>query len=143
MDLNSVNLIGRLGGTPELRYTASGKAVSSFDLAVSGLKNKDNKMADTYWIPCVAWGRTAEILNEYCGKGKQLGVGGRLQTRTYETKEGQKRKAVEVVVENLQLLGGKGEGGGSGAAGSGAGASATASGWGADSGEVSVDEIPF
>lgn len=101
-DLNRCQLIGRLSKPVEMKFTASGKAVASFDLAVNGRKVGDKN--ETYWVPIVAWTQTAEFLSKYGEKGQQLAVSGRLQTRTYETQDGQKRKVMEVVADSVQLL---------------------------------------
>jgi len=101
-DINNVTLTGRLGQEPELRYTPAGKATVSASLAVSGFA-KDK----TDWIRIVLWEKTAEILSQYCHKGDQVGVVGRLQVRDYQSQDGTKRTATEVVVSSLTLLGGK------------------------------------
>lgn len=104
--INSVTLVGRVVRDLELRTApTSGKSVASFALAVDGY----NKDADASFIDCVAWGKAAEILQQYAPKGKQIGITGRLQTRTWE-KGGVKRKATEVIVDQFQLLGSKGDG---------------------------------
>lgn len=113
--LNKVILIGRLTADPELRYTPSGAPVANFTLAVD---RKFSKADETDFIPVVAWRRLAEICNEFLNKGKLVAVEGRLQTRTYEDREGQRRKAFEVVADEMQMLDrGPGGGGGSGSSG--------------------------
>lgn len=116
--INKVTLIGNVGRDPELRYTASGTAVANFSLATSRrFKDRDGTQRDeTEWHKLVAWGRTAEVINQYAPKGKQLYIEGRLQTRQWDDKEGNTRYTTEIVVEHMKLLGGKsdgGEGGGS------------------------------
>lgn len=101
--LNSVVIIGRLTRDPEMRHTQSGTAVCNFTLAVDRRKKEDG--AD--FIDCVAWQKTAELVSQYLGKGRQCAVNGRLQVRSYEDKDGNKRKAVEVVAESVVFLGGK------------------------------------
>ena len=81
MALNTVAVVGRLGDRPELRYTQNGKAVLNFNLAVDRPKRQGANQ-ETDWISCVAWEKLAEIINEYCDKGKQMAVSGRLQSRT-------------------------------------------------------------
>jgi len=98
--VNSVNLIGRLTRDPELRYTQSSTAVCNFTLAVDRRKKDDG--AD--FVDCVAWAKTAELVSQYLGKGRLCAVSGRIQVRSYEATDGGKRKAVEVVVENVQFL---------------------------------------
>ena len=85
-----------------MRITPAGKATVSASLAVGGF-SKDK----TDWIRLVVWEKTAEILNQYCKKGDQIGVTGRLQVRDYQAQDGTKRTATEVVVSSLTLLGGK------------------------------------
>ncbi len=115
--MNHITLIGRVVAPPELRYTASGLAVANFDMAVdrrATKKDRDNKETD--FISIVAWDRLGEICNEYLTKGKLVAIQGRLQVRKYETKEGQKRVAYEVVANEMQMLsGGEGPAGGGGA----------------------------
>lgn len=114
--MNHITLIGRVVAPPELRYTASGLAVANFDMAVdrrATKKDRDNKETD--FISIVAWDRLGEICNEYLTKGKLVAIQGRLQVRKYETKEGQKRVAYEVVANEMQMLsGGDAPGGGGG-----------------------------
>lgn len=104
--LNRVILIGRVVAQPEMRYTTTGKAVANFRLAVD--RRGKNDEAD--FIPIVAWERTAEICGEFLTKGKLVAIEGRLQTRTYETKDGQKRSAFDVVADDMRMLSGRNEG---------------------------------
>ncbi len=114
--LNRVILIGRVATPPELRYTTTGKAVASFRMAVDrrGRSGGENN-AD--FIPVVAWERLAEICNEFLTKGKLIAIEGRLQTRTYETPEGQKRSAFDVVADDMRMLGSRSESEGAGGGG--------------------------
>jgi len=98
--LNRVILIGRLTRDPELRYTPNGTAVATFTLAVNRRFNKDE--AD--FIDIVVWRQSAEFVANYGSKGRLAAVEGRLQVRNYETKEGQKRKAAEVVADDVRFL---------------------------------------
>lgn len=109
--VNKVILIGRLGKDPEMRYTASGTAVVNFSLATNHfMKDQDGNNSDqTEWHQVVAFGRTAEVAGEYLNKGKLVYIEGRLQTRSWDDQNGQKRYKTEVVCANLQLLGSKGE----------------------------------
>ena len=100
-DLNNTVLIGRLTRDIEAKTTTSGKEVANFSLAVNGYND------EVSFIDCVAFGKTVEILAKYTQKGKQLGVNGRLQQRSYNAKDGTKRYATEVIVNSVQLLGGK------------------------------------
>lgn len=107
--LNRVILIGRVVAQPEMRYTTSGKAVANFRLAVDRRGRGDGEN-NADFIPIVAWERTAEICNEFLAKGKLVAVDGRLQTRTFETQDGQKRSAFDVVADNMQMLSSRSEG---------------------------------
>ena len=101
--MNKVILVGRLAQDPEVRYTQSGKAVASFNLAVNRYGQKD--AAD--FIPIVAWEKLAEVIGNNLKKGAQVLVEGRMQVRSYETQEGQKRRVTEVIVQNVEFLGSK------------------------------------
>jgi len=101
--MNKVILVGRLAQDPEVRYTQSGKAVASFNLAVNRYGQKDS--AD--FIPIVAWEKLAEVIGNNLKKGGQVLVEGRMQVRSYETQEGQKRRVTEVIVQNVEFLGSK------------------------------------
>lgn len=109
--VNKVILIGRLGKDPEMRYTASGTAVVNFSMATNHFaKDQDGNNTDmTEWHQVVAFGRTAEVAGEYLNKGKLVYIEGRLQTRSWDDQNGQKRYKTEVVCSNLQLLGSKGD----------------------------------
>lgn len=99
---NIAVLIGRPTKDIELRTTQSGISVASFTLAVDKDSSKQKDEAD--FVPCVAWNRTAEILSQYAGKGRLICVEGRIQTRNYDNKEGQRVYATEVVAERVKLL---------------------------------------
>ena len=101
--MNKAILVGRLAQDPEVRYTQSGKAVASFNLAVNRYGQKDS--AD--FIPIVAWEKLAEVIGNNLKKGAQVLVEGRMQVRSYETQEGQKRRITEVIVQNIEFLGSK------------------------------------
>lgn len=103
MSVNKVILIGRLGKDPEIRYTPGGTAVTNLSVATS-FKPKEGE-EKTEWHRCVAFGRTAEVCGEYLHKGTQVYIEGRLQTRDWEDKEGNKRYTTEIVVERMQMLG--------------------------------------
>lgn len=108
--LNSVILIGRLTRDPELRYTTNGTAVCQFTLAVQRKYNKDE--AD--FIDIVAWRGLAENCANYLGKGRLAAVEGRLQIRSYETQDGQKRRVTEVIADDVRFLDRAASGSGSG-----------------------------
>ncbi len=106
--INKVILIGRLGSDPEVRYTPSGVAVANFNIATSEeWKDKDSgeKRERTEWHRIVAWRRLGEICGEYLSKGKQVYVEGRLQTRDWEDRDGNKRYTSEIVATDVQFLG--------------------------------------
>ena len=96
-NINNATVFGRLTRDPELKTTQSGKNVASVSIAVQGFKEEDTSFIDLVFL-----GRQAEVLTQYCSKGQQIGVTGRLQQRTWE-KDGQKRSIIEVVVNDIQL----------------------------------------
>ena len=100
--MNKVILTGRLGKDPEVRYTQSGKCVASFDLAVNRFGGGENNAVD--WIPIVAWEKLAEIIGNNLVKGSRCLVEGRLQIRSYEAKDGSKRRIAEVVAQTVEFL---------------------------------------
>ena len=113
--VNKVILIGNLGSDPELKYTPSGAAVTNFNVATNEVWNdKDgNKQERTEWHRVVLWRKLAEIAGEYLKKGSKVYLEGRLQTRSWEDKDGVKRYTTEVVADNMTMLDAKSEGGGS------------------------------
>mgnify|MGYP001350119621 CR=1 FL=1 len=108
--VNKVILLGRLGKDPEVRYSSSGTAITSFSMATSTtFTNKEGQKEEkTEWHKIVAFGRLGEICGEYLAKGKQVYIEGRIQTRDWEDKEGKKRWTTEIIVQNMQLLGSPG-----------------------------------
>ena len=108
--VNKVILVGNLGGDPEIRYAKSGMAVANFSLATSESWTKDGQKQDkTEWHKVVAFAKLAEICGEYLHKGKQVYIEGRIQTRKWEDKEGQTRYTTEIVANQMQMLGAKGD----------------------------------
>jgi single-strand DNA-binding protein len=105
--LNKVMIIGHLGRDPEMRYTPSGRPVTTYSVAVSRTWNTvdGERHSETEWFNIVAWGNLAEICKQYLHKGQQVYIEGRLQTRHWEDKEGQKRTSVEVVANEMMMLG--------------------------------------
>lgn len=100
--LNHVTIMGRLTRDPELRHTQSGTAVTSFTLVVDrDFKDKNTGESATDWIVCTAWKGTAEFVTRYLQKGRMVIVDGRLQTRSYLDRDGNKRTAVEVVADHV------------------------------------------
>ena len=113
--INKVILIGRLGQDPEVRYMTDGTAVANFSIATSDeWKDKETgeKRERTEWHRIVAWRRLGEICGEYLSKGRQVYVEGRLQTRSWEDKDGNKRYTTEIVASDIQFLGGRDTGDG-------------------------------
>ena len=102
--MNNVNLIGRLTKAPELKQTASNTSVLTGTLAVNRTFKNQNGEREADFINIVAWRQTAEIIAQYCGKGSQIGVTGRIQTRNYENQQGQRVYVTEVVAEHVDLL---------------------------------------
>ena len=113
--VNKVILVGNLGADPEVRYTPSGKAVASFNVATrEQWTGKDGEKSEkTEWHRIVAWARLGEICGEYLHKGSQVYIEGRLQTRTWEDRDGNKRSTTEIVAQTMQMLGSPGAKGGS------------------------------
>lgn len=100
--LNRVALVGRLTRDPELRRTGSGKAVTSFNLAVERNFKSDDQEAD--FINCVCWGKIAENTERYCSKGSMVSIDGRIQTRNYDNSQGQKVYVTEVIADSVQFI---------------------------------------
>lgn len=106
--INAVVLMGRLVRDPEIRTTTSGKSVCSFSLAVErDFQRSEEKTAD--YFDCVAWGNTAEFVGKYFHKGRMIALQGRLQALTYKDREGNNRKAVEVIADKVSFTGEKAE----------------------------------
>lgn len=135
--VNKVILVGRLGQDPEVKYTPSGVAVANFSIATSEEwkdKNTGEKKEDTQWHKIVIWRRLAEVAGEYLHKGSQVYIEGKLQTRSWEDKEGNKRYTTEIIVRDLIMLDSKGQAQDSGPAGTNPGDPAP---------DGSDDTIPF
>ncbi len=118
--VNKVILVGNLGKDPEVKYTPQGTAVAKVTVATSSSykdKTSGEWQEQTEWHNVVLWQRLAEIAGEYLKKGSKVYIEGRLQTRSWDDKTGQKRYTTEVVANELVLLGGRGEGSGSGGGG--------------------------
>lgn len=105
--LNKVMIIGRLGRDPEMRYTPSGRPVTTFSLATSRTWNTSDgeRRTETEWFNVVAWGSLAEICKQYLNKGQQVYVEGRLQTRHWDDSEGTKHSSTEIVANEMIILG--------------------------------------
>lgn len=105
--LNQTVLVGRLVADPEVKKLKDGKKVSNMTIAVPRSYKNENGEYDTDFIDCVMWNNVAESTKEYCHKGDIIGVKGRIQTDTYETENGEKRKTTEIVAEKVTFLSSK------------------------------------
>jgi single-strand DNA-binding protein len=145
--VNKVILVGNLGRDAELRYTPGGAAVATLNLATTEVWNDKagQKQEKTEWHRIVLWGKQAESLQEYLTKGKQIYVEGRLQTRQWDDKDGNKRYTTEIKADRITLLGGGGGGGRSGGGGGGGMDRGTAHGGGDEPPmePITDDDIPF
>ena len=146
--VNKVILVGNLGRDAELRYTPGGAAVSTLNLATTEVfKDREGqKKEDTQWHRVILWGKTAETLQDYLTKGKQIYVEGKLQTRKWKDKDGNEKYTTEVKGDRVVLLSGGGRG--EAARGDGGGSRSTATdefshGEGGGSVELTDDDIPF
>lgn len=108
MSVNKVILLGRLGQDPELKYTPGGSAVCNFSLATteSWTDKQGQKQEKTEWHRVVVWGKLAELCNQYLAKGRQAFLEGRLQTRSWDDKDGNKRYTTEILASTVQFIGG-------------------------------------
>jgi len=160
MSVNKVILVGRLGRDPETRYTGGGQAVANFSVATDETyKDKaGERQKRTEWHKIVVWGKQAEIAQQYLKKGSLIFIEGRIQSREWQDKEGQKRTSFEIVATNFRMLGGRGDGGGSGGGGASMGGARVeehdqsgpsddfgghGGGGGAAGPEISDEDIPF
>ena len=135
---NRITLVGNLTRDPEIRYVGSGAAVTKFTLAVN---RRSKQQEEVDYIDCVAWDKLAESVNTYCKKGMSILVDGRLSIRPYETKEGEKRKATEVVANAVQFLDRKSDGGSSSDDGGGYSRPRAAASNGGGSSRDSYDDV--
>jgi single-strand DNA-binding protein len=141
--VNKVILVGNLGRDAELRYTAGGAAVATLNLATTETwtDKQQQRQEKTEWHRIVVWGKQAESLQEYLTKGKSIYVEGRLQTRQWDDKDGNKRYTTEIKADRITLLGSRGDGGGGG--GGGGRRAAPSGGEPDDNTPVEDDDIPF
>ena len=115
--INKAIVLGNLGRDPEIRYASNGSAIANFSIATSESwndKNSGEKVEKTEWHRVVAYRRLAEIIGEYLKKGSQVYIEGKLQTRKWQDKEGQDRYTTEIVANEMQMLGSRGDSGGGG-----------------------------
>jgi single-strand DNA-binding protein len=146
--VNKVILVGNLGRDAELRYTPGGAAVATLNLATTEMWNdkQGQRQEKTEWHRVILWGKQAETLQEYLTKGKQIYVEGRLQTRQWDDKDGNKRYTTEIKADRITLLGGGGGGRGGGGMERGGTAHAGGGGGGMDEPPmepITDDDIPF
>ncbi len=150
--VNKVILVGNLGRDAELRYTPGGAAVATLNLATTEVWNdkaSGQRQEKTEWHRIVLWGKSAESLNEYLTKGKQIYVEGRLQTRKWQDKDGNDKYTTEIRGDRIVLLGGGGGGGGTGGGRPQQRAAVTAGGGGEHEpmgepiSDLTDDDIPF
>lgn len=136
--LNKCMIIGHLGADPEMRYTANGNAVTTFRVATNRqFTGPDGERRDeTEWFSVVTWSRLAETCAQYLTKGRLVYVEGRMQTRSWEDQQGQKRYRTELIAETVKFLGGGRDGGGGGfSPGMAVGSDAE--------GDIDPDDLPF
>lgn len=109
--VNKVILIGNLGRDPEIRYTKDGRAVATLNIATTETWNDQSgqRQERTEWHRVVLWGKQAEVAKEYLAKGRQVYIEGKLQTRSWDDREGNKRYTTEVRADQMIMLGGRGE----------------------------------
>jgi single-strand DNA-binding protein len=158
MSVNKVILVGRLGRDPETRYTGGGQAVANFSVATDETYKDRNgeRQKRTEWHKIVVWGKQAEIAQQYLKKGSLIFIEGRIQSREWQDKEGQKRTSFEIVATNFRMLGGRPEGAAASAGAGASGGGASRSGdefdtttheepapGGAPGPEISDEDIPF
>ena len=146
-DINHVVLVGRLTRNAELKYTNNGAAVSKFSIAINQRRKKDDQWVDeAHFFDIVLWGKSAESINQYLVKGKQVGVEGQLRQNRWE-QDGQARSKVEIFATNVMLLGSGGGGGRPGAVspseGRGTGAGGDVPEGGGTAPDAFEDDIPF
>lgn len=145
--VNKAIIVGNLGRDPEIRYTQGGSPVCQLSVATTrAYTNKNNdRVEETEWHRIVVWGKSAEHCHNYLSKGRQVYVEGRIQTRSYEDKEGVKRYSTEIVANTVQFLGSKPAGASTKSSSSSSGGSPGEGGWNdnyipSDPGD---DDIPF
>jgi single-strand DNA-binding protein len=144
--INKVILVGHLGRDPEVRYTANGNAMANLSLATTEQwkdKTTGERQDKTEWHRIVMFSRLAEIAGEYLKKGSQVYIEGKLQTRKWQDKEGQDRYTTEIVANEMQMLGGRGDTGSAGFSRQSSAQPATESAGAGSGGDDFDDDIPF
>jgi single-strand DNA-binding protein len=145
--LNKLMIIGNLGKDPEMKYTANGKAITTFSVAVGRVTRTPDgqNTEETEWFRVVAWDKLAETCNQYLHKGSKVYIEGRLQTRKWTDSNGVEQKMIEVVANEMMMLDSRQDSGGAPARGGG-GAAPQRGGYGGGGDDVDMsddDEIPF
>jgi single-strand DNA-binding protein len=158
MSVNKVILVGRLGRDPETRYTGGGQAVANFSVATDETYKDRNgeRQKRTEWHRITVWGKQAEIAQQYLKKGSLVFIEGRIQTREWQDKEGQKRTSYDIIANNFRMLGGRADSAAAGASAAGMGGAVGRGGDDFDGGghhdepsapgagpEISDEDIPF
>src|SRR5262249_27834609 len=156
MSVNKVILVGRLGRDPETRYTGGGQAVANFSVATDESYRDKNgeRQKRTEWHKIVVWGKQAEIAQQYLKKGSLIFIEGRIQSREWQDKEGQKRTSFEIVATNFGMVRGGGDNAGGGSSPSRGGGDdfeqsgpsddfGSGGGGGQSGPEISDEDIPF
>lgn len=144
--VNKAIILGNLGRDPEVRFTQSGRAVANFPVATTDtwMDQENGRQERTEWHNIVVWGKQAESCGQYLSKGKQVYVEGRIQTRSYDDRDGNKRYITEIVAQRVQFLSG---GGGEGRSGQyGSGGASSGGGYEDQSGAPPLpddDDVPF
>jgi single-strand DNA-binding protein len=149
MSVNKAILVGRLGRDPETRFTSGGQAVCNFTMATDETYKDRNgeRQKRTEWHRIVLWGKLAELAQQYLKKGSLVFIEGRIQTRQWDDREGQKRNTTEIVGTGMRFLGGRGDGGASAGGTSAPGAELDVQAAGPEEAvggqEISDEDIPF
>lgn len=140
--MNKIIVIGHLGRDPEMRYTPNGQSVTSFSVASSRryTNSEGEQKEETEWFNVSAWGRLADLCNQYLSKGRQVYVEGRFSSRSYEGRDGQMRNSNDISLTDVQFLGGRGQDGGGEAASYSPGPSSVPA---APTDFDAVDDLPF
>ncbi|MGH8224756.1 MAG: single-stranded DNA-binding protein [Gammaproteobacteria bacterium] len=144
--VNKAILIGNLGADPEVRYTQGGKAVANLRIATSERwkdKQSGEQQERTEWHRVVLFGKLGEIAGEYLKKGSQVYLEGRIQTRKWQSQDGADHYTTEIVANEMQMLGGRGEGGGSAPRAPADDGHDNSAGPDASGGALEDDDIPF
>lgn len=143
--LNKVQIIGNLGADPEMRFTANGNSMATFNVACNRrwTTPDGDRREETEWVRIVCWRNLADLAGQYLSKGRSVYVEGRLQTRQWEDRDGNTRYMTEVVANDIQFLGGRGGGGGDDDWGGGGGGRGGYDRGGPPPAGMDADDLPF